>query len=185
MKLKIVKPAEIDLIRNECGRFIKESQGMPLFKSLPRSYDDFKRIKVRKKRLTGDSQLSAIFEKVLGIDLYRRTMFASSIYPELGNNSDLDAFYVFPVDKYKFLYNDEVKNTSGNYGALLGTLLEEMTNEEANQVLGELLKFTSLKDDLAGGLRSGAEIVFFGIPRYYAIRTLMIPSYKRFYEEIS
>lgn len=177
MKIRRIKRHEIDLIRSECGRFIRDSGGLPLVKDLPSYYENFKKVKVRKKRLAENSILNNIFGEALGVELYMMSLIARGAGNEVPTGPDLESFYIFPVDKYKFLYCTEVKNISVNYGELIDTLSEKMSLAEIEEVIGTLLKLTYTHDDLEEGIRSGAEIVFFGVPRYYAIKRSAVSSY--------
>ena len=181
--LNRVKQSEFDLIRSECGRFLRESEGLPLLKTLPSNYANFKKIKVRKKKLQIISTLNRIFRNIIGIDLYETTMFASKNV-SLENSINLDLFYVFPVDKYKFLYSLEVKNTSINYGQLLKTLSAELGDFLSEEVVTELIELNYVQDNLAEGIKAEAEIIFFGIPKYYVIRCSSVSSYEKLLEEL-
>lgn len=177
MRLKRINQSEIDLIRSECGRFLRESHGLPLLKILPHDYSNFKKIKVRKKKFRINSKLNKLFRETLNIDLYETTMFASG-FMTIDETVNLDLFYIFPVDKYKFLYSLEIKNSSISYGSLLEVLTDSMGNSAGEEVVSDLIKMTYVQENLVEGIKSGSEIVFFGIPKYYAVRCSSVNSYE-------
>jgi hypothetical protein len=184
MQLRRIKPSDVAIIRRECGRFILESEGHPLVKDLPRSYDDFKKVKVRLKKCVHNTKLNQVFGEALGVDLYKTTLLARGDNGVESDNPEFEPFYIFPVDKYQFVYSSEVCDVAKSYGNLIDTLTEKMPEREAEAIIKDLLKFTYNRSDLAEGIRSGAEIVFFGLPKYYALRKSLITSYERFYEVV-
>lgn len=178
-----IKQSEFDLVRRDCSRFLREAHDLPLLKALPSGYTNFKKIKVRKKKSQINTPLNRVFRNTVGIDLYETTMFASK-NTSINDTFNMDLFYVFPVDKYKFLYSLEVKNTSISYGTLLETLTEVMGSTSSEQVVSELIELNYVQDNLADGIKSGSEIVFFGIPKYYAVRCSVFNSYEKLLEEL-
>ncbi len=41
---------EVQLLKTNCAQFFTESSGLPLFKNLSTSYNDFHKVKVRKRK---------------------------------------------------------------------------------------------------------------------------------------
>lgn len=158
------------LLEVDCSVFLRESRGLPLYRSLPSSYDDFHRVKVRlQKRKDG---VSEVFERAFGQDfsnLRQRAVFASSVKPVVEEN--VEPFYVFPIDGYKFLYSKEVTNSNNDYRSVIDKLVSELGNlNEATDIVTDLLKYTYATSNLYEGMAAGSEVIFYSIPYYYAVR---------------
>lgn len=155
-------------LRTHCSTFLKESGGLPLFKQLPETYADMHRVKVRlQKRKDG---VSDVFERAFGHEnLRQRAVFASSLVPVVTEAQE--PFYVFPTDGYKFLYSKEVTNSNADYRGVIDKLVSELGNlNEATDIVTDLLKYTYSTRNLLEGIESNAEVIFYGIPYYYAVR---------------
>lgn len=167
------------IIRTECSRFLKESNGLPLYNTLPNTYSDFHRVKARfrKQQNIVSNHFNKAFEHNTP-NLRQRATFAYS-YP-MSESSELDLFYVFPIDTYKFLYSKEVKNSNNDYKQIMETLLETCNNmETASDIITEMLKYTYNTTNLYEGLLAQTEIIFYNIPYYYAVRVNSGYSYKQ------
>lgn len=157
-------------LKVDCSVFLRESKGLPMYRSLPSSYEDFHRVKVRlQKRKDG---VSDVFERAFGQDfnnLRQRAIFASSTKPVVEDNTE--PFYVFPTNGYRFLYSKEVTNSNHDYRNVIDKLVSELGNlNEATDIVTDLLKYTYSTSMLNEGISSGAEIIFYSIPYYYAVR---------------
>lgn len=160
-------------IQADCSIFIRESRGLPLFRQLPTSYADLHRVKVRlQKRRDG---VADVFEQAFGqqyANIRQRAVFASTSLPTSTEHSE--PFYVFPTNGYRFLYSKEVKNSDSDYRNVIDTLVSELGNlTEATDIVSDLLKYTYSTCKLYEGMTSGAEVIFYGIPYYYAVRAEM------------
>lgn len=154
----------------DCSTFLRESNGRPLYRSLPTSYGDFHRVKVRlQKRRDG---VSDVFERAFGHDftnLRQRAVFASPSRPLM--TEQMEPFYIFPIDGYKFLYSKEVTNSSSDYRNVIDKLVTELGNlNEATDIVTDLLKYTYATTNLHEGMSVGAEVILYSIPYYYALR---------------
>lgn len=157
-------------LRTNCSIFLRESQGLPIFRQLPSSYADFHRVKVRlQKRKDG---VSDVFERAFGQDytnLRQRAVFTSASVPLVTEHTE--PFYVFPTDGYRFLYSKEVTNSNSDYRNVIDKLVLELGDlNEATDIVTDLLKYTYSTRGLHEGISSGAEVIFYGIPYYYAVR---------------
>lgn len=157
-------------LRADCSTFLRESQGLPLFRQLPTSYADFHRVKVRlQKRKDG---VTDVFERAFGQEynnIRQRAVFASASIP--GVTETTEPFYVFPTNGYRFLYSKEVTNSDSDYRNVIDKLVQELGNlNEAADIVTDLLKYTYSTCKLYEGMASGAEVMFYGIPYYYAVR---------------
>lgn len=157
-------------IQADCSVFIRESQGLPLFRQLPTTYADFHRVKVRLQKRK--DAVTEVFERAFGqeyTNLRQRAVFASTTLPPKADHTE--PFYVFPIDGYKFLYSKEVTNSDSDYRDVIDKLVSELGNlTEATDIVTDLLKYTYSTCKLHEGLSSGAEVIFYGIPYYYAVR---------------
>lgn len=172
-------------IYSECSQFLHESRGIPLFKNLPATYSDVHKVKVRLRK-RGDS-ISEVFNKAFQDTpkLRQRSVFTYTTPPAILEHN-LDLFYVFPINNYKFLYSREVTNSNGDYKSVMDTLLETFDNADtAIEMITDLLKYTYSTVNLHEGLSARAEIIFHKIPYYYALRVNAYPDYKQVYNNIN
>jgi len=179
---------EIYLLKSSCAQFIKESQGQPLFKNLSVGYNNFDKIKVRKRKGEA-SDFTETFNEAFEQQhpgLRQRAIFANgspSFQPLF--DGVVEPFYVFPIDGYKFMYSKEVENSGQEYKQVFDTLFEQFGEEKGNEVLTDLLKFTYTSQNLNEGITSGSEIIIYGIPYFYAIRTNTADNYQELLSTIT
>lgn len=177
---------EYSLIQQRCSQFLEESRGLPLLKNLSSDYGDFHKIKVRKRNLKDDftETFNEAFESELPY-IRQRAVFANgSLSFEPTNDNNLEPFYVFPVDGYKFMYSKEVENSNHEYKRVFDTIFEQFGDEKGNEVLTDLLRFTYTTENLYEGIHAGCEIILYGIPFFYAMKTSTIQRYQDFYNRI-
>lgn len=156
-------------IAKECSSFLREAQSLPVFKQLPSSYTDIQKVKVRKHR--NQTKFSQTFNEAFMDDvrdLRQRAVFTNS--NQLEHTIDADLFYVFPKDGYNFMYCTEVKHSTNDYKQVFDSLFEQFENEKAEQMIHDLLKFAYTREHLLEGIKTGAEVIFYNIPYYYAAR---------------
>jgi hypothetical protein len=162
-------------IEENCGLFITESAGNPLVKSLPRSLHDFNRIKVRKKK--GKSDFDEVFnDSFLNeySDIRHRAVFASGTQVE----DDLhEHFYIFPIDSYDFMFSPMVSNSTVEYRDTFDTLIEAAGKDNGVEIFKDMLKMSYQYNDLPKALKSGCEIILYGISHYYAVRKSSVVNY--------
>ena len=92
--------------------------------------------------------------------------------------ANLDPFYVFPVNGYEFLYSREVGDSTESYRQVFESIFDTWGDEEtATDIVNDLLRFTYVSEDLSTGINTGAEIIFYSIPHYFAIRESCVESY--------
>lgn len=164
----------------ECSEFLKKSEGKPLLKNLPRYKDGFIKVKVRQKRVT-DHFVEAFNNAFTGerARLLQRSLFAqgeSGFVPSTDPN--MEPFYVFPVDGFRFMYNPQVTSTEV-YKHTFEQLRKNM-GDDAPELFQKMLKYDYVFDNLADGIVRGSEIIFFGIPYYFALRKSIIDDYQKF-----
>lgn len=170
---------QIQTILTDCSQFIEQSAGLPLLKTLPEAYADFQKVKIRlqKKRDT----VTEAFDKAFGnqfLNLRQRAVFAYGSPQPLAERTD--SFYVFPINGYSYLYSREVTNSSADYKRVIDTLFEQFDDtSKATEIVTDLLKYTYCTSNLSEGISANAEIILYGIPFYYAVRTEIVPSYAK------
>lgn len=169
---------EVQQIRLECSQFLHEAAAMPLLKALPSTYNNCHKVKVRLQKRR--DQVTDVFERAFGgdfVNLRQRAVFAYPSPPSVTEGSDL--FYVFPVNGFKYLYSKEVQNSSSDYRRVIDTLVEQFDDTtRASEVVADLLKYTYSSNALREGIDAGSEIILYGIPYYYAIRTSACSDYQ-------
>jgi hypothetical protein len=168
---------EVQTIKAECSQFLKESAGLPLLRSLPQTYYNFHKVKVRLQKRR--DSVTDVFERAFGstfVNLRQRAIFTYPRTPELTENTE--PFYVFPINGYKFLYSKEVTNSSSDYKRVVDTLFQQFEDQQqASDIVTELLKYTYSSTSLHEGIVSDSEIILYGIPFYYAVRASACQGY--------
>jgi hypothetical protein len=156
-------------IAKECRTFLSESKSLPLFKTLPATYEDLQKVKVRKLRTRTkfSETFNEAFEEEVR-DLRQRAVFTNRKIVDI--TEELDLFYVFPKNGYKFMYCTEVTHSTNDYQQVFDSLFEQFEDEKAEQLIHDLLKFTYTRQNLHEGLVKEAEIIFYNIPYYYSAR---------------
>ena len=167
-------------IGESCHQFFEEAGGFPMVKLLPRTYQDFQKVKIRKRKNVSifANSFNEAFEHEMH-QLRERSLFANGeifLEHELVDRT-LEPFYVFPIDGYDFIYNKEVSNSTENYSVVFKEIFNQLGESSADKVFAELMKFSYTSDNLQEGLSSGAEIIVYGIPYYYTIRHSVINDY--------
>lgn len=167
------KSNEILLLRAKCAQFFIEAKGQPIFKNLSIEYNDFDKVKVRKRK--GESgDFTETFNEAFETQhpgLRQRAIFGNgSSSFQASNDGKTEPFYIFPIDGYKFMYSREVENSKQEYKQVFDTLFEEFGEEKGNEVITDLLRFTYTNINLNEGIQSGSELIIYGIPYFYAIR---------------
>lgn len=173
------------LVKQECSQFLSEQIEVPLYKALPNHYDMCCKVKARKQKKS--DTLSEIFNKAFESKHYnirQRAIITYSTPPVLYDSSEL--FYIFPIDGYKFMYSKEVTNSTRSYKQVIDVLFDRFDNDnDAINIITDLLKFSYSTVLLKEGIDARAEIIFYGIPYYYAIRTDLFPNYAELIVQIN
>lgn len=171
---------ELQILHNRCPQFLEEADDQPLMKNLPVKYGDFHKVKVRKRKHQDDDFVETFneaFEDELR-DLRERAVFANGpISFDPAENDELEPFYIFPIDGYRFMYSKEVENSSQDYKTVFDSIFEEFGADKGNEVITDLLKFTYTATNLKEGIESGSEVILYNIPYFYAIRASTVDDY--------
>lgn len=169
-------------LSKECSEYLNLSEGNPLIKNLPIHNDGFRKVKVRKKKNL-NSEFIELFNEVFEDheDLYQRAIFASPNVIKSPVLDEVEPFYIFPIDGFKYMYAENVANTSDTYKEIFDKLMQNLQNEQGIEIFLDVLRFNYKKDNLAEGIKSGSEIIIYGVPYYYAIRKSIIDDYRKFF----
>jgi len=169
--------SNLDLIKNQCYQFLEESAGLPVFKTLPHTYEDFQKVKARKRKRsnTFSSTFNGAFKDEMN-DLRERAIFANGTIEHV--KESLEPFYVFPINGYRFLYSKEVKDSTESYREVFESIFDNLGATSGQAVFTDLLRFTYLSENLPLGIESGAEIILYKVPYYYAVRESSVDSYE-------
>lgn len=173
----LYQPKQHSVLHERCSTFISESHNNPLLKNLPTHYDDCQRVKVRQGNAR--NYMSVPFNDAFNQqarNIQQRSVFARNVV--LYEQPQMDEFYIFPIDGYKFIYSKEVSNSLSAFSSVFESLVKQYGEHEGEEVLTELLRFSYTNRNLAEGISSGSEIVLYNIPFYYAVRASSVLSYK-------
>lgn len=181
MRLSYIINPDADLfveLKKHCGDFVEESRGLPILKNLPSSYNDFHKVKVRKRK--SRTEFTETFNEAFDdefSELRQRAVFANGHLLLSEVNDDLEPFYVFPVNGYKYLYSTEVQNSNQEYQTVFEAIFDALDENVAEETFRDLLKFSYKSTNLYEGIKAGAEIILYSIPYYYAVRQSVFSDY--------
>lgn len=156
------RTTELNQLITECSQFFDEAGNTPLYKLLPRQYNDVQRIKVRKRK---ERRESATFNEAfseLQPQLLER-MVITQTTPR-SENADEDLFFVFPSNGYKCLFSVVGANLEETYVALARQLGED------DSTMSAVLQYAYSGSVLNEGLLENRELLIYNMPFYYAVR---------------
>ena len=162
-----------------CSQFIAESGGLPLFRSLTTEGEHARRVKVRQRKF--ESSVAEAFNAAFierSRNIYQRAIFATT-EPESITEST-EPFFVFPLNGYRFMYCTEVHKTNTGFQKAFDTLMEQFgddSEEEAINVLKDLLTYSYIDTNLHEGISRGSEIIIYNTPSYVAVRCSSVGGY--------
>lgn len=165
-------------IINECSQFLVESGGLPLLKNLPKNKNGFIKVKVRHQK--ANCPFIKVFNDAFAderTNLLQRSIIAHGENGFQSNNAELEPFYVFPIDGYRYMYNPTA--STRDYIESFNSLMEKL-GDMGGDILKDVLKRDYEFDNLQRGISSGSEIIIYGIPYYYALRKSLVDDYERF-----
>ena len=170
------QPTDFAIIKAECNQFLTESDSHCVKRMLPRSYADVHRVKIRQHKRTDiiTHVFNEAFNDVHNIRQRSLITYAS----DLPATDTHEPFYVFPINGYNFMYSSEVKNSSVDYKHIIDVVFEQFSDEDkAASMISDIVKYTYTNHNLVEGIHAEAEIIFYNIPYYYAIRASTYPKY--------
>lgn len=173
-KIKTTHP-----LNKECSIFLKESQGQPILKNLPSTYEDFHKVKLRQRKKKGEfyKTFNEAFDNIPNLRQRSITVNGESTF--VAENKETEPFFIFPIDGYKFMYSLEVMNSKQDYKDAFEKIVEIFEDKE---IVEDLLKYTYTSKNLLEGIEHGSEIIIYNIPYCYAIRANI--DYMTFLEQI-
>lgn len=172
------QPTDFSIIQTDCAQFLCEVDKHFTYRMLPHSYADVQRVKIRQQKHT--DIVARVFNEAFSDvhNIRQRSMIAQTTVPVVTETHE--PFYVFPINGYKFLYSKEVQNSSVDYKQVIDVMFERFDSEEtAAEILTDVVKYSYTSERLIEGIQVGAEIIFYNIPYYYAVRCSAYPDHKQ------
>jgi len=174
----------IQRIRDECGEYLSMAGPYPSIKRLSGDEASYHRkVKVRhKKNPTGVIRLlgKAMEHEARNIHMRCVSVNGPDIKEALSKNDASELYYIFPINGFRYLYNNRV-DTFEQYQKTLKALLESktITRESAVQLVIDSMSYTYSKFDikLKEALKTSKEVIFYNMPYYYAVSVKKYPSY--------
>lgn len=163
------------VIKSQCGDFLRESNGLPLYKSYPAGvHTGFKRVKVRFQRRRDPT--SKVFESAFGtntsVGFRERSVITTGAYPAADH-----PFYVFPTDGYEYIFSKQVKNSASDLTDVLNTISEQLDADESHDIVTDLLKYSYQNTNLVEGIVNDCEIIIHNISSFYIVDAQAYPNY--------
>lgn len=182
--LKHPKNHSLSLIQKNCSQFIKECTGLPLMKNLPEEYKSIQKIKARKRNF--NNNFVETFNNTFGDNLCQRAIFTNGVksFNPIFEN-DLEPFYIFPINGYRYLYSSEIQNSSEDYKLIFETTFQQLGSEKAKTVITDLFRFVYRQDNLNEAIEKGSEIIIYNIPFYYGVKVSQFENYSQLLSQIS
>lgn len=173
----------LNLIKSEITEFLSEAGTHPLYKLLPVNNEPLKKIKVRKNKRSNnfDKLFNNAFSQETK-DIRQRSLYASGKIPA-STDPLVEPYYIFPINGYKYLYCSKVQQSNEDYKAVVDLIFDR--TEYPEDLMHDLLKFTYSNKDMQNGIVKGAEMIFYNIPYYYAIKVSNYKNYKRILTDIN
>lgn len=162
----------IPTIANECSEFLDASNGHYIVKNLPNHHQGFTKVKVRlgKSRTDFSKSFNKAFEETRH-GLHESAIFGYTDIDLLTESPATELFYIFPINGFKFIYNPEVENSDVDY-TNIGV---------SGDLITDLLQLSYQTGSLREAVKSKCEIIFYGIPYYYALRESIVTDYVEFF----
>jgi hypothetical protein len=176
------KPTDFAIIQADCSQFLAESQSHFVTRLLPTSYSNVQRVKIRQQRRA--DVVTRVFNEAFNQvhNLRQRSMIAQSFVPPRSDTHE--PFYVFPINGYNYMYSREVQDSSLNYKQAIDVMFEQFDENTAANIISDVMKYTYTTSNLVEGISAKAEIIFYNIPYYYAVRSSQYPDYNTLITQI-
>jgi hypothetical protein len=82
------------------------------------------------------------------------------------------------------MYSREVQDSSLNYRQAIDVMFEQFDEATAANIITDVMKYTYTSSNLVEGISAKAEIIFYNIPYYYAVRSSLYPDYNTLITQI-
>lgn len=155
----------IDLIREHCSVFLRESGDCPVYKSITQEAP-FVKLKARKRK--ANNAFSRVFNEAFDVytpQLRQRAVYAHGAITETAHSQ----YYLFPTDGFKFIYNPSIVDSS-----VYEHVYDKVSDD---QLISQLLFEQYCNSNLVEAIKSGSEILFFNTPHCYAVNTRSVRCY--------
>jgi len=167
-------------LKVECDQFLELSGGYPAVRALKPDGRYVKRVKVRhKKNTTGFMRVmgDALKDEYEGIDV--RSVITNGPYSTV---EGAVSYYIFPKNGFSFLFNPRVTDHEEYKESYERLIKLDVSQNDAMAIVEDAIEYayTSGERTLKQALQSNKEIIFYGMPYYYAISAEKHP----FYEEL-
>ena len=166
-------------IKIECSEFLIKSNNNFILKSLPKTTEGFKKVKVRQRNV------KELFREIFDRGLHNNKTFTSRAVYAVGengyipsNDETLEPFYIFPINGFKFYYNPVVQNTEQQYTKILDKSLKIIDKDTVIEMFSENIKDSYTSENLIDGIKTGSEIIIYNIPYFYAVRKTVLDDIK-------
>lgn len=173
---------ELPTLKQHCQQFLLESEGLPLVKYLPKNKDGFCKVKLRHQNKTAMPFVGALNESLKGVvsvdNIFNRSLRANGYSGQQLQTNDLDLFYVFPIDGYRYVYNPSIQRHERELYESYNVLSQ---TESGLGIFQDLIKMVYRNDRLNEAISSGAEVLIYGIQAYYALRATIVSDYEAVY----
>lgn len=154
---------QLILLREECSDFLTEMQGQRMYKALPRTYPDVKRVKVRHRNTSVTTPIfNRLFEHVSS-QMWERAVDASATIPDATDT--LEPFAIFVPNGFKYI--------QASPKAIQEALTVALSVNTSMDTICEAILTNAIThaDGLTESLSRGANnFIFYAIPAFYAVR---------------
>lgn len=194
-------------IEKECAPFLKEwrssyNSALPIRYSESLTGKPFGKARVRKRREPSDTpknvhrMLDDLFLKYHGWKARSEGLFCLGRWLNSQEKSSSDHFYIFPIGDYKYLCSTDIKDLYVVLGNIAydnfhrSNIRELSTNINKDpelyknfyDILEGMVRYSYKDDDLAGALKSKAEVMF-KCDNYWYISTIFKDKIIKFMKE--
>ena len=171
----------LDLLKKDCSEFLKESNGLYLYRGIPNQSNELIKIIPRSDRKPKNSRVkqqelfNEAFEKIHGIkDIRSKAIFSS------GRHADTEvyahgkeSYIIFPVDGYTYWWSPNIGDVYVDFMDFLASneyTYNTLRDEWPEGSFEEFIEFGEYTNqNLAKGIKSGNEIMIL-CKEYYGIR---------------
>jgi len=175
------------ILKTNCSQFISSTK-QPLYKTLKTITSPVSRIKVRLRK--NRNIVTELFNAALASryhcpNIHQRSVFASGSRRADQLSDDVETVYVFPINGFKYLYNELIENSAEHYRETFYELFNVLHDDEQSQsIVKKLMLYTYRCDNLDEGIGNGSEIIMYNIPFYYALKVSTFPNYNQLIDNI-
>lgn len=160
----------MEIIRRDCSQFLKESNGVSIYRGM-NSDEEFMKKKPRNVKRT-PIDLPQKYHDAINLHfldeygrMFRNGVFGTGNYNDAGYYGRVYAIY--PVDRYQYLWSPQISDLLSMYQYYAGDILSTITPDSFVRDIADEYKYRMT--DLPRAINSGKEIMIY-CKHYYAIR---------------